>query len=124
MKKEWTLRSSPWTIGFQDRMNLKLILLVSALVTLTAFPQQKLTCPDIEAEKHVCEEARVNGKLVNVFTSGSGPTFLNLGDRFPRQTFGAVIFAGKQAAVGDVKQYEGKDIVLTGRIELSKDQKP
>ena len=105
-------------------MTSKLILLVSALVTLTAFSQQKPTYPDIEAEKHVGEEARVTGKLVNVFTSGSGTTFLNLGDRFPRQTFGAVIFASRQAAVGDVKQYEGKDIVLTGRIELSKDQKP
>jgi hypothetical protein len=105
-------------------MTSKLILLVSALVTLTASGQQKPTYTDSEAEKHVGEEARVTGKLVNVFTSGSGTTFLNLGDRFPRQTFGAVIFASQQAKVGDVKQYEGKDVVLTGRIELSKDQKP
>lgn len=101
-----------------------LLTLVSALVAMSAFAQQKPTYPDSEAGKHVGEEAMVTGKLVNVFTSGSGTTFLNLGDRFPRQTFGGVIFASKQDVVGDVKKYEGKEVILTGKIELSKDQKP
>jgi len=105
-------------------MKTKLITFVAALVFGAAFGQQKPSYTDAEAGKHVGEDAMITGRLANVSISGTGTTFLNLGDRFPRQTFGGVIFASKQAAVGDVKQYEGKDVTLSGRIELSRDQKP
>lgn len=115
---------SRFSMCLQDRMKTKLLILVVALGALAAHGQTKPVYSDIEAGKHVGEEATVTGKLASVFTSSKGTTFLNLGDRFPRHTFGGVIFAGNQAAVGDVKQYEGKDVTLTGRIELSPDKKP
>lgn len=94
------------------------------LLTVFTFGQQAAVYTDTEAGKHVGEEATVTGKVFSVSTSGSGTTFLNLGGRFPQHTFGAVIFASKLADVGDVKQYEGKEVSLSGRIELSRDQKP
>lgn len=90
------------------------------LVLGTAFGQETPVYTDTEAGQHVGETATVTGKVFSVSTSGKGTTFLNLGDRYPRHTFGAVIFASKQADVGDVKQYEGKEVALTGRIELSR----
>jgi len=105
-------------------MSSNLLAPLLALVALAAFGQQKPAYPDAEAGKHVGEEATVIGKVFNVSTSGKGTTFLNFGDRYPRQTFGAVVFAGNQAAVGDVKRYEGQEVAVTGRIETSPDQKP
>ena len=49
---------------------------------------------------------------------------MNLGGRFPKQTFSAVVFARNEGAVGDLKQYEGKEVILSGRIEMSPDQRP
>jgi len=86
--------------------------------------QQKPTYPDAEAANHIGEEATVTGKVVTVSKSAKGTTFLNFGARFPNHTFGGVIFAGAEAAVGDVKQYEGRDVTLTGRIEAAPDGKP
>lgn len=95
-----------------------------ALAASVAFGQQKPAYSDAEAGKHVGEEATVIGKVFNASTSGRGTTFLNFGDRYPRQTFGAVVFAGSQAAVGDVKRFEGQEVAVTGRIEVSPDHKP
>lgn len=105
-------------------MYLRSLALVLALAAVTASGQQKPAYPDAEAGKHVGEEATVTGKVFSVSTSPKGTTFLNFGGRFPNHTFGAVLFAGKQAAVGDLKQYEGKEVSITGRIEMSPDQKP
>lgn len=102
---------------------LRLLFAVS-LLALTAFAQEKPTYPVAEAASHVGEEATVTGKVVAVTKSGKGNTFLNFGDRFPRQTFSGVIFASSEEAVGDVKQYEGKEVAVTGRIEMSPEQKP
>ena len=105
-------------------MNSKLLTLVFAIVALAVSGQQKSAWSDAEAGKHVGEEAVVTGKVFTVSTSGKGTTFLNFGDRFPKHTFSGVIFARNQEAVGDVKPYEGKEVSLTGRIEMSPDQKP
>ncbi len=105
-------------------MKSRLLTFVFALGTLAAFGQQKPSYPDAEAATHVGEEATVTGKVINVSITGGGTTFLNFGDRFPKNTFGGVIFGGKKDAVGDVKQYEGKDVAITGRIEMDKNGKP
>jgi hypothetical protein len=98
--------------------------LLAPLISLTGRAQQKPTYPDAEAAKHVGEEATVTGKVFNVSKSAKGTTFLNLGGKFPNHTFGGVVFSRDEAAAGDMKQYEGKDVALTGKIELSPDQKP
>lgn len=105
-------------------MNPKLLTLVCGLAAADASAQQKPVYPDTEAAKHVGEEATVKGRVFSVFTSASGTTFLNFGNRYPRQTFSGVIFASKQALVGDANPFEGKEVLLTGRIEMSRDQKP
>ncbi len=103
---------------------LRFTCLLALAAPLLCLAQQKPSYPDAEAGKHVGEEATVTGKVVAVSKSGKGTTFLNFGDRFPRHTFGGVVFARDEAVVGDVKQYEGKDMALTGRIEASPDGKP
>lgn len=101
-------------------MNSIILALVFALGTLTAFGLPPVY-PDTEAANHVDEEATVTGKVFGISTSKTGTTYVNLGGNFPQHTFAGVIFASKQADVGDVKQYEGKEVTLTGRITLSRD---
>lgn len=98
--------------------------LLALAAPLVSHAQQKPTYPDAEAANHVGEEATVTGKVFTVSKSAKGTTFLNFGGRFPNHTFGGVIFASAEAAVGDVKQYEGKEVALTGRIEAAPDGKP
>ncbi len=106
-------------------MKTLLICATVCVLSLAGFAQQTPGYPDSEAAKHVGEEAAITGKVATVFASGKGTTFINFGARFPRHTFTAVVFARNEAAVGDVKQFEGKDVTVTGRIELSPtDQKP
>lgn len=79
---------------------------------------------DTEAGKHAGDEATVTGKVASVTKSGKGTVYLNFGEKFPRQTFSGVVFAKDAETVGDLSQFEGKAVALTGRIELSPDGKP
>ena len=111
-------------------MNPARIISVAALLTAAAPPAaraQEKPVPAFtgaEAAAHAGEEAAVTGKVVAVSKSAKGTTYLNFGDRFPRQTFSGVVLARDEAKVGDVKPFEGKVVTITGRIELSPDNKP
>ncbi len=82
------------------------------------------TFTDADAATHAGEEATVTGKVTAVTKSKGGTSYLNFGDRFPRQTFSGVVLVRDQEKVGDVKLYEGKSVAISGKIELSPDQKP
>ena len=109
-------------------MSLLRLLSTAALLSVVLAPLapalQAATYPDTEAAQHAGEEATVTGKVVTVAKSGKGTTYLNFGDRFPRQIFSGVVLTRDEAKVGDLKIYEGKVVAITGRIELSPDQKP
>lgn len=79
---------------------------------------------DTAAAEHAGEEATVTGKVVGVSKSQGGTTYLNFGDRFPRQTFSGVVLARDAEKVGDVKQFEGKEVAISGKIEMSPAMKP
>ena len=102
------------------------VALFALLVPPPAHAQQKLVPAYTEAEaaQHAGEEAAVTGKVVAVSKSAKGTTYLNFGDRFPRQTFSGVVLARDEAKVGDLTSFEGKAVTVTGRIELSPDKKP
>lgn len=105
-------------------MKIPPLVLLAWLVPGAAFAQLTPTYSDADAANHIGEEATVVGKVAAVSTSGKGTTFLNFGDRFPRQTFSGVIFSRDEAGIGDVKGWEGKEVALTGKIEASPEGKP
>ena len=98
------------------------------LALVAAAPgQEKPTPPrvlDIAAAEHAGKDATVVGKVVAVTKSRSGATYLNFGAPFPRQIFSALVLTRDEAKVGDVNQWEGKAVAVTGRISLSPDGKP
>ncbi len=95
-----------------------------AAVALSAAEPSVPVYRDAEAAQHIGETATVTGKVATVSTTGKGTTFINLGASYPDHLFGAIIFAGNRVDVGDVKSFEGKEVAISGRIELGRDQKP
>jgi len=108
---------------FPSVVLLNLLLAFAAPHPLQA--QQK-TYTDTEAVQHVGETASVTGKVAAVTKTSSGMTFLNFGEKFPKNVFTGMISARDEEKIGDVKAlYEGKVVTVTGKIQLStKDQKP
>ena len=70
----------------------------------------------IEALNHIGERAIVKGKVLKVFTSKSGVTFLDYCESFSDCPFSAVIFASDLKKFPDIKKFE-RAIEITGIIK-------
>jgi DNA/RNA endonuclease YhcR with UshA esterase domain len=77
------------------------------------------TVKDSEAAQYVGKNVEVRGLVVAVYTSKKGNTFLNLGGKYPNQTFTGYISAGSELA-GDrwTVTLQGNVIGITGTVEL------
>ncbi len=100
------------------------LLTLALAPTLLALTPPLPTYSDAEAGAHADEDAHVTGKVAGISKTKTGTTFLNLGAPFPNQTFSGVVFSGDQDKVGDLQQYDGKTVTLTGRIAMSPQGKP
>lgn len=72
--------------------------------------------PFTDAPQHVGESRCVAGKVVNIGQSKGGSLYLNFCDDYRKCAFSVVIFASNLKDVGDVRQLEGKDIEIFGKI--------
>lgn len=95
-------------------MSGKLLAIIS-LLAVAALGHTE-TIPYAEAAKHVGKEVTITGKVSRVSTIASGMTFVNFGGR----AFTAVARAGT-VDVEILKAYEGKDVEVTGTVELYRD---
>jgi hypothetical protein len=98
-------------------MPAKILALISLL--LGAALTHGKSIPFAEAGKHVGEEVTVAGKVSRVSTIASGMTFVNFGTRGEAGAFTAVARPGTSDAE-NLKAFEGKDVEVTGTIELYK----
>lgn len=87
-----------------------------ALALLVATPAAARAIPASEASSHTGETATVEGQVAEVFTSRRGDTFIDLGGRYPNETFTGVIFRSNAGAFGDVSGLQGSTVDLTGTI--------
>lgn len=79
--------------------------------------------PMTEAHKYVGDSVCVTGKVVKVARSPrSGTHFLNFCDDYKNCPFSVVIFAKDLQHVGDVRQLEGKEIEIYGKVKDYKGQ--
>jgi len=69
-----------------------------------------------EAANHIGEQAVVSGKIIKVFKSKSGVTFLDFCQNFQTCKFSAVIFASDLAQFKNVSDFEGKAVKVSGLI--------
>ena len=75
-----------------------------------------------EGAKHVGESIKVYGTIKEVFTKVDfeprKPTFINLDDKYPDQKFNIVIFEEDYDKFPDMSLYVGKNITVTGVVEM------
>ena len=96
-------------------------LLLAALVAVV----NAETAPDYaaaEAGKHIGETATVTGTADRVSKASGGNVFINMGKKDAADSFTVFIAAKDAEAVGDLKQYEGKTITVSGKIAAHKDK--
>ena len=101
-------------------MNTRCISVVlSLLLSITAYAGSR---PPEEAAKHIGEVATVEGKVFSVFISKNSNAFLNMGGDYPNQAFTAFmpIKSADIELISNAKQYEGKNVAVTGKIQLYK----
>lgn len=69
-----------------------------------------------QAPSHIGEYASVRGKVLRVYQSKKGTTFLDYCSSYKGCPFSAVIFSSASGNFSDPSQYEGKEITVTGKI--------
>ena len=97
------------------------LIIIAALVCI-AFAQEQLIASD-KAIDYVGEYVTVCGEVVSAhFASRSRgePTFLNIDEPYPRQTFTVVIWGNNRNKFGGDPENTllWKDVCVTGRIEI------
>jgi hypothetical protein len=74
-----------------------------------------------EAKSHIGEKATVCGNVVSTHyatRSKGSPTFLNLDEPYPRQTFTILIWGSDRPNFGDPEaKYSNKKVCVTGTIK-------
>ncbi len=95
-------------------------------VLLTAEPVQAATLTPEQAKDHIGETATVCGVVATATYAArtrGAPTFLNLGQPYPRHIFTAVIWGSERLKFGQPEvTYQGKRICVTGRIQSYRDR--
>lgn len=79
-----------------------------------------------EVGRHIGDSVTVCGKVSDLRyfeTSKNQPTFLNIGDRFPRQLLTVVIWGTVRSQFKEkIEDLKDKHICITGRIQLYKEK--
>lgn len=80
-------------------------------------------CVDIkQAGAHSGEEACVTGRVLRVYTSKSGNTFLDFCEDYRTCPFTSIVFASDRANFGDLTALQGRKVELRGKIQIYHDQ--
>jgi DNA/RNA endonuclease YhcR with UshA esterase domain len=90
-----------------------------AIITAPAFAQ---AIAPADAKAQVGKTVTVEGTVDNVHTTASGNTYIDLGGRYPNNTFAAVIFSQDTSKFPNAAALKGKTVDITGPIKLYKDK--
>ena len=76
-------------------------------------------CVDFhDAKAHAGENACISGRVLRVFTSRSGNTFLDFCQDYHGCPFGSVIFSSDKTKFGDLQSLNGRQIEIRGPISV------
>jgi DNA/RNA endonuclease YhcR with UshA esterase domain len=90
-----------------------------ALIAAPAFAQ---AIQPADAKGHVGQTVTVEGTVDNVHTTAAGNTYIDIGGRYPNNTFTAVIFSKDTSKFTNVTALKGKTVDITGPVKLYKDK--
>ena len=93
-------------------------LLLTIAFLMAALPARAQAIAPGDARTHVGEPVTVEASVSAVHVGRSGVTFIDMGGRFPDNTFAAVIFADDAAKFPNVSALEGKKVEISGPVVL------
>ncbi|HQR44505.1 MAG TPA: hypothetical protein PLB02_00825 [Thermoanaerobaculia bacterium] len=99
-------------------LGLSLLCLVASPLLAAGEP----VVPDTDAAKYVDKKVSIRGVVAGVAVSRADITYLNFGQKYPNQTFSAVIPKEQKAKFPNPKKWEGKTITVTGTVKMSRDK--
>lgn len=80
-------------------------------------------CVEIkQAGAHAGEQACVAGRVLRVYTSKSGNTFLDFCEDYRSCPFTSIVFASDRSNFGDLTALQGHNVELRGKIQVYRDQ--
>jgi hypothetical protein len=84
---------------------------------------QSSGCVDFrQAGKHTGEQTCISGRVLRVFTSRTGNTFLDFCADYRNCSFTSIVFASDRPKFGDLGTLQGRDIELRGEVRLYHNQ--
>jgi hypothetical protein len=94
--------------------------LAGCLAVIAALPAraETPTVTPANAKAYVGQTVTVEGAVGNISTGRAGTTFIDVGGRYPDNSFAAVIFAADKSKFPDVQALGGKTIDITGAVSL------
>ena len=95
------------------------LLLISVLLSTIIILSQTIIPPD-SAAKYIDQKVTITGTVDQVHKMNTGTYFLNMGGKYPDNTFTAVIFKSNAEDFGKINKYEGKEVAITGKVTLYK----
>ena len=98
-------------------MNAKILPFLLSILLLACGTTFAGTIPPEEAKEHVGQTVTVRGQ-VEEFHAATRAYFLNMGGRYPHETFSVVCFSGSAVPPDDLSHFEGKTISVTGKVKL------
>lgn len=93
--------------------------LIAGLLLISLYCNAQSIRPE-QAKGYIGKEVTVCGSVVGTHATKSGTNFLDFGATYPNEAFSAVIFSKDVKGFGGmpVQIYSGKNICVTGRLEL------
>ena len=102
-------------------MRISIVSVVVSLISAGSLLAGDIT-PE-EAGKHVGEKVTVRGVVVQAVLSKTKNGYLNFGAKYPDQVFAAAVIGTRTPALlangpGWLTELQGKEVVVTGTVEL------
>jgi len=117
-----------YRLGLRHGINISTSAVPSVAVERLARPADQADQPSSgcinfsEAAKYTGQQACVSGRVLRVFTSRTGNTFLDFCADYRNCSFTSVVFASDRTKFGDLSTLQGRDIELRGEIRLYHNQ--
>lgn len=101
--------------------NMKFLFIILTLfIVSNTSAQDKIT--SAKAKDHIGETVIIADSVAQVTVTSRGMGYLNFGERYPNSNFSAVVFKKDMDNFKDLKQYEGKKVEISGKVELYKEK--
>jgi hypothetical protein len=91
---------------------------IAAGLALLAAPAFAGAVAPGDAGKHVGEVVTVEGVVAGVHAAPNGTILIDLGGRYPDNSFVAVIFPGNTPRFGPLSGYVGNRVQISGSVQL------